>query len=58
VLVWDGSGGMGGVEVAGVNDLLGYVSRAGPKDNGNHVILGTQVRQVFQSLLVEQHLAM
>jgi hypothetical protein len=23
---------------------LGYVSRAGPKDNSNHVILGTQVR--------------
>jgi hypothetical protein len=24
---------------------LGYVSRAGPKDNSNHVILGTQVRR-------------
>jgi hypothetical protein len=23
---------------------LGYVSRAGPKENSNHVILGTQVR--------------
>jgi hypothetical protein len=31
---------------------LGYVSRAGPKDNSNHVILGTQVRQCLCSSCV------
>lgn len=39
---WTAAALLGGADMI----KLGYVSRAGPKDNINHVILGTQVRAV------------
>lgn len=45
---WTMSALLGGVDMI----KLGYVSRAGPKDNANHVILGTQVRGAG---IVNQH---
>lgn len=40
---WTMAALLGGVDMI----KLGYVSRAGPKDNNNHVILGTQVGWVM-----------